>query len=93
MQIKNLVGTSNNECKCDSWLKHWENYSKQTSLFCSVTGCNEIADRGAHVQIVGFNNQNWYIVPFFAKHNKTSGIHDIGSTTLVSANVSTTCGK
>lgn len=93
MQIKNLVGTSDNKCKCGSWLNHWENYAKKPSLFCSVNGCNEMAEVGAHVQTVGFSDQNWYIVPFCHKHNKTSETFDVGNTTLVFANVSVTCGE
>jgi hypothetical protein len=24
MKVKNVKGTSNNNCSCTSWLKHWE---------------------------------------------------------------------
>ena len=27
MKVKNLIGSSDNTCYCDSWLEHWEKYN------------------------------------------------------------------
>ena len=49
--VKNINGTSNNNCKCVSWLKHWEKFSKKTVSYCSAYGCSTKTDLvGAHVQ-------------------------------------------
>lgn len=94
MKIKNINGTSSNICDCGSWLEHWKKFSGQSSRFCVVSGCNGLAEVGAHVQKdVSFNN-NWYIVPLCKEHNKVAGSMEISDyTTLVSANVNETCRK
>lgn len=92
MKVKNINGTSNNNCKCGSWLKHWENFSGRVSLFCSASNCSEIATDGAHVQ-KEIGNNNWYIIPLCRGHNKSfKELYMDDSIIFVSANVNETCG-
>lgn len=52
-RVKNINGTSQNTCKCGSWLKHWEKFSGQTANCCGVIGCQRTDVVGAHVQESG----------------------------------------
>lgn len=94
MKVKNLNGTSQNKCKCGSWLDHWKNYSKQTANGCVVNSCSNKPEVGGHVQKDSNTDNNWYIIPICktcnAKKNQTLEISDIVN--LVSANVANTCG-
>lgn len=92
--VKNINGTSYNNCKCGSWLKHWEKLSEKTASFCSVYGCSTKTDLvGAHVQKTT-TDMSWYIIPFCNSHNQTKGELNISdSTTFVSANKKETCEK
>ena len=93
MVVKNINGTSANSCPCGSWLKHWRKISGSTPSSCSVVGCWSTADVGAHVQKDSSTDKAWYIVPMCTKHNAKTPSLTIGDTvTLVSANVSKTCG-
>jgi hypothetical protein len=97
MKVTNINGTSDNTtCKCDSWLKHWENFSGQKlPAYCAEKSCLNKPEHGAHVQKESSTDNSWYIVPLCAKcngkHGETIEISD--SIKLVSANVSLTCGK
>jgi len=94
MRIKNINGTKDNICNCGSWLDHWEKFSGQPLSYCAVSGCNNLAEVGAHVQIDNPYNNNWYIVPLCQEHNKSKMILVISDSIVpVSANVSETCGK
>lgn len=92
--VKNIYGTSNNTCKCDSWLSHWEKFSGKIAGMCSKTNC--LSDEnlvGAHVKLVNSQDDSWYIAPLCGRHNQMYEAIDIGRVTLVSANVSETCGS
>ncbi|MCX7716639.1 MAG: hypothetical protein N2Z73_04410 [Endomicrobia bacterium] len=96
MKVKNINGTTQNICKCGSWLKHWENYSKQAlPSTCPVENCKQRPEVGAHIQKDSLFDNKWYILPLCKTHNsytrKTIVVSD--SIVLVSANVSETCGK
>lgn len=96
MKVTNINGTSDNKCKCGSWIKHWEKFSKLTADKCCVKGCTSAATDGAHVQKSGSTDGCWYIVPFCHAHNtsaKDTILELKDGTHLVSANVSETCGK
>jgi len=95
MKVRNINGTSDNTCKCRSWINHWEKYAEKTATMCSATACFISKDLvGAHVQKDDSNNKSWYIIPFCEHHNKkTEEIEVWSSTILVSANVNETCGK
>jgi len=96
MRVKNINGTSGNICKCGSWLKHWEKFSRQSlPPYCSEKTCMKKPEVGAHVQKDNSTDNSWYIVPLCNVHNGETGksIDIMDSTVLVSANVSETCGK
>ena len=92
-KIRNINGTSENNCKCLNWLKHWEKFANKTAKFCSESSCIGKDIVGAHVQRDNSSDMKWYIVPLCQTHNKSKISLEILSTTLVSANVLETCGS
>lgn len=95
MKVKNINGTSNNSCKCGSWLNHWKKYSEQQlPSYCPESSCVEKPEVGAHVQKDSGGDSSWYIVPLCKIHNakKDTTLTISDSVTLVSANVGNTCG-
>jgi hypothetical protein len=94
MKVKNINGTSDNKCKCGSWILHWEKYSGKKATSCSELNCLKNSSLvGAHVQKEIADNK-WYIVPLCSEHNKKASSLEIkNSSNLVPANVSETCGK
>jgi hypothetical protein len=92
-KVKNKKGTESLKCNCVSWLAHWERFSKQKASNCSVMGCWDTDLVGAHVNQVYSTDYETYIVPLCRGHNKSDDILDVGSTILISSNVSKTCGK
>ena len=96
MRVRNINGTSDKTCNCDSWLDHWKKFSGQSlPSYCPETKCLKKPDVGAHVQKDGYADSSWYIIPLCSTHNAETGKSlDISdSVKLVSANVSETCGK
>jgi hypothetical protein len=96
VRIRNINGTSDKICVCDSWLDHWKNFSGQSlSNYCSESACTQKPEVGAHIQKDSFADQNWYIVPLCKAHNSASNkALAIGDgIKLVSANVSETCSR
>ena len=96
MKVNNINGTSQNVCKCGSWLDHWKKFSGQAfPTYCSEKSCTQKPEVGAHVQKDSSYDTNWYIVPLCKGCNgKTGNSLEISdSVKLVSANVSETCGK
>jgi hypothetical protein len=95
VKVKNINGTSPNTCNCGSWLDHWIKFSGQElPQYCSELSCVAKPELGAHVQKNSSSDRNWYIIPLCAKHNaKAESLDIVDVTTLVSANVSDTCGK
>jgi len=63
MKVKNINGTRDNTCKCDSWLNHWIRFSGETRLpmFCSEKACTQKPEVGAHVQKDSSSDNSWYI--------------------------------
>lgn len=96
MKVTNINGTSDNNCKCESWLEHWKNHGGGTvPKFCPEKSCILPPAVGAHVQKDSGSDNSWYIIPLCSKHNRMKGESlDVSDyTTLVSASVSQTCGK
>ena len=96
MKVTNINGTSDNICKCGSWLSHWKNFSGQSlPSYCPESSCTQAPEVGAHVQKDSTTDMSWYIIPLCKKHNGETGksITVSDSIKLVSANVSNTCGK
>lgn len=96
MKIKNINGTSDNTCKCGSWLDHWKKFSSQSlPTYCPEEKCTQKPEVGAHVQKDSSTDSRWYIIPLCKTHNGKTGetlnVSDIVK--FVSANVKETCGK
>jgi hypothetical protein len=93
-KVKNINGTSDKNCKCGTWLNHWEKFSSQKVNICSEKSCNNKDLVGAHVQKADVSDSSWYIIPLCNSHNKNNGIIETTSgVTLVSANRQQTCEK
>ncbi|MFA4852803.1 MAG: hypothetical protein WC974_08870 [Thermoplasmata archaeon] len=93
-KVKNINGTSDNTCKCGSWLKHWEKFSGQTTQYCIEKSCTKKDLVGAHVQKDNSTDMSWYIIPLCSFHNQSEGVLEISDNyKLVSANKSETCEK
>ena len=74
MKVKNINGTSDNTCKCGSWLDHWKKFSGQSlPTYCPETKCIQKPEVGAHVQKDSSTDSSWYIVPFCKTHNGGNG--------------------
>ena len=96
MIVTNINGTSQNTCRCGSWLDHWKKFSGQSiPTYCPEQHCLQKPEVGAHVQKNSSTDNNWFIIPLCKSHNgdygKTLDVND--SIVLVSANVSKTCGN
>ena len=94
MRVKNINGTSDNTCKCGSWLLHWIKFSSSNRIptCCAEASCiNTKQLLGAHVQKDG-SDQKWYIIPLCAKHNTQKDAMDVKiGTEFASANTKETC--
>ena len=93
MKARNINGTSDNTCRCGSWIQHWKNYGGNSEHpFCSALRCTRTDVVGAHVQKE--YGSKWYIIPLCPEHNNMRGetIDVSASTVFVSANVAETCG-
>jgi hypothetical protein len=96
MKVNNVNGTSENICKCGSWLAHWKNFSgKALSSYCDEKKCTAKPSVGAHVQKDSTTDRGWYIVPLCDEHNRQTGksVELVDNAVLVSASVSQTCGR
>lgn len=96
MKVTNVNGTSDNSCKCSSWLEHWKRFGGGSiPPYCPEKTCVQSPEVGAHVQKDGSPDRAWYIIPLCKKHNGEAGksLDVSDGITLVSANVDTTCGK
>jgi hypothetical protein len=91
--VKNKTGTGNLKCNCDSWLEHWERFSRQKAHYCSVASCWKNNIVGAHVIQVYSTDKDTYVVPLCEEHNKSTEELNVGTTILISSNVSKTCAK
>lgn len=96
MRLKNLKGTSNNTCHCDSWLDHWRKYNSGSDPLpgcCGESSCGSSPEVGAHVIKVDSTDKDWYIVPLCKKHNKEDEEFELFSgVKLAKAAVNKTCG-
>ena len=97
MEVKNLNGTSDLNCSCGSWLKHWKYVTKREIPYqCVVEGCSKPVEHGGHVQKTN-GQQDWYIIPLCKSCNDKKGatliLKSLKYNIFASANVSETCGK
>ena len=91
IRVRNIKGTSNNRCNCDSWISHWEKYARRKPKFCSEINCMNRKLFGAHIQRVDSESNEWFIIPLCAAHNNSKEILRINKTNFVSANITFTC--
>lgn len=91
VRVNNMKGTSNRNCKCGSWLKHWEKFGNRKATYCVEVNCLEKELVGAHVKIGADRRE--YIVPFCQAHNLSEEDLEINGIWLVSANKAETCEK
>lgn len=93
-KVRNINGRSYVNCKCGSWLNHWERFSGQKTSFCIVTDCLETELVGAHVQRDTLYDKNSYVIPLCKMHNKSKSVLEISDIyVLVPANKKKTCEK
>ena len=94
-KVKNVPDTADLTCKCNSWLEHWELFSKKKANKCSIEGCPETEDLvGAHVTGTILLNSRVYIIPLCKEHNADSWHLEIPETVKkVSADPLETCRK
>jgi hypothetical protein len=96
MKIDNFDGDTIEICPCGSRLNHWKKLSGAPNRrFCPVIGCIRKPEVGALVQKTNSSDQGWYITPLCTEHSaQTGGSIDVGgSTILVPANATDTCGR
>jgi hypothetical protein len=98
-KVKNIKGTSDNKCECDSWIEHWKNEVGKHSTNCIVKSCNKVAEHGGHVIRTDTNNNKWYIIPLCSSHNNWKNNEEyelenhITDKELAKASVNETCKK
>ena len=86
MKVKNINGISDDTCKCESWLEHWEKVRGKKALFCSEKDCVKSELVGAHVQ-KETSDTNWYIIPLCKIHSTAVRELEVAENTVfVSAN-------
>lgn len=96
MRVKNINGTTQDACKCGSWLGHWKKFSGMSvPSYCAEKNCTKQDLVGAHVQNDSSSDRDWYIIPLCSDHNgqKGAALDVSDGVKLVPANVSMTCGK
>ena len=95
IRVRNLIGTGDHSCGCESWLHHWaQGTSYAFAPICGVSGCNHSSDVGGHVIKIGSLDDAWYIVPLCYWHNCVDTELIIRNTAaLIPANVRLTCGR
>ena len=94
MLIKNINGTEEKVCGCESPLIHWGKSSDQSPSLCPVAECLNTLQVGGLVQKDKPSDKGWYIVPLCQKHNAMTGgtltVND--KIALVSTKTRKTCG-
>ena len=74
MRVNNVNGTSDNTCKCESWLEHWSKFGGGIlPPSCREKVCTTNLEFGTRVQKDSFKDKGWYIVPLCKDHNGQTG--------------------
>ena len=95
-KVKNINGTTDNSCKCGSWLRHWEKYGGIMAGLCVEKSCTQNVEAGARVlKGDGSADESWYIVPLCKEHNALLGkeIEIRVSAKMVPADTKETCAR
>jgi hypothetical protein len=95
MKVKNINLRRQNSCSCGTWLDHWAKVCGwPVPQLCAAKTCMARPQLGAHVQRDDATDPNWYIIPLCVKHSiRAASLEIVGTSTLVLAHVSETCGK
>lgn len=99
IKVKNIKGTSDNKCNCDSWMDHWEIETGKTAYKCIIKDCPNEAKHGGHVKRVDIDSNKWYIIPLCPSHNNWKKEDEeelkdwVKSAHLAKANTNETCSK
>lgn len=73
--VVNVDGTTGLRCGCRSWIRHWQKYSFGTRQVCTVLGCTNVAEVGAHVRSVDYRrDQDMWIAPLCKTCNSNHNI-------------------
>jgi hypothetical protein len=90
---KNKGGTGPRSCKCGTWKRHWQNFTKKSwPSECFVSGCRNAPILGAHIFIANVDGE--WIAPFCDSCNKLGGSFNLKTgVDLVSANQQKTCDQ
>ena len=101
--VINIKGTGWKNCKCGSWIAHWENFSGEIAYECSVKGCNGVGVLGAHIKLHDIEamskdgedlSNKHFIVPMCDSHNKQADVLTLKKGVIVvKASISETCGQ
>lgn len=95
MKVRSINLTTDDPCRCGSWLEHWKKFSGQAlPTCCPELKCQHKPEFGAWVQIEGKIDNNWYIVPLCKLHNAQFGksLTLVDTVKLVPSDIATTCG-
>jgi len=84
MLVHNLNDTSDNSCRCGTWIRHWENYRNKHAVNC-VACHKHTTTIGAHVQKTYSNDQRSFIVPLCYSCNKNTDDFDVPDDALIPA--------
>ena len=93
MLVRNVKGTSRFNCKCGSWLDHYNRFGGLKSNYCVVEDCLNLAAVGAHiVKLIAFD-QDTYIIPMCKQHNASDKLLSVDDDYVtVKASRENTCG-
>ena len=92
MEVKNVEETADRDCKCGTWIDHWERGAAMKAVYCMRNGCLRPAKVGAHVVKAEGDDRSQYIVPLcFTCNNETGAFTLKTDAALVSANKQKSC--
>lgn len=93
---KNVAGTADKTCKCESWKRHWTRHSRLIMpRYCAFNDCRQHPTLGAHVHQPDLNKTVW-ITPACESCNAIDPDEIITLkqySTVVNANPSDTCAR
>jgi len=94
LRVINVGDKSECACKCGSWLRHWERFTRlDKPSYCPINHCMERGLVGAHVKKAESSDDQQYVVPLCREHSKATGILTLPDwCDLAPANVEKTCG-
>ena len=94
--VKNVNGAAGNASQCPNcgrWLEHWRNCGVfPLPSRCSVSGCPNPVDAGAHVEVADGEGRE-YIIPMCSFHSGMNGVKlEVEPFRPILASARETCG-